>query len=222
MTPVAGAFEAAESGRFSFSVDFLTEPVSLVPSALLRPEAGAAAGTVVRALTFMGVGVPSDDLGRAIGSRSRSRGGGTILFANCAAVSPVVVFVPTEVVDEPRAFIVELLWRTFGRGVGSSPLVLLETADGRGLGVRPKREDSLRVACALSCKAVAGVFIPAVPLTESFRLIYPCNPLVNNASGGERKSTHHVQLLLFSFKGDIKLIGSLCLGVQFLLESDEL
>jgi len=167
MVFVAEAFEAAESGRFSF-VDLLTEPVSLVPSALFRPEAGATVGTAVRALRFAGVGVPSDDLGRAIGSRSR--GGGAMLFANRAAVSPVVVFVPTEVVDEPRALIVGL-WRTLGRGVGVSPLVLLETAEGRGLGVGPKREDSLRVACALSRKAVAGVFIPPVPLTESFRLI---------------------------------------------------
>src|SRR5258706_9608395 len=163
MVLVPEAFEATESGRFSF-VDLLTEPVSLVPSALLRPEEGAAAGTAVRALRFAGVGVPSDDLGRPIGSRSR---GGAMLFANCAIVSPVVVFVPTEVVDEPRA----LLWRTLGRGVGFSPLVLLETAEGRGFGVGPKREDSLRIACALSRKAVAGVFIPPVPLTESFRLI---------------------------------------------------
>jgi len=162
---VPGAFEAAESGRFSFSVAFLTEPVSLVPSALLRPST-AAAGTSVRVLTLVGVGVPSDDLGRTIGSRSR---GGAMLFANRAAVSPVVVFVPTEVVDERRALIVDL-WRTLGRGVGVS-LVLLETAEGRGLGVGPKREDSLRGACALSRKAVAGVFNPPVPLTESFRLI---------------------------------------------------
>ena len=160
----ADAFEAAESGRFSF-VDFLTAPVSLAPSALLRPEAGAAAGTAVCALRYAGVGVPSDDLGRAIGSRSR--GGGAMLFANCAAVSPVGVFVPTEVVDEPRT----LLWRALGRGVGVSPLVLLETTEGRGFGVGPKRDDSLRIACALSRKAVAGVFIPPVPLTESFRLI---------------------------------------------------
>ena len=164
MVFAAEAFEAAESGRFSL-VDFLTEPVSLVPSALLRPEAGPAVGTAVCALKFAGVGVPSDDLGRAIGSRSR--GGGAMLLANCAAVSPVVAFVPTEVVDELRAS----LWRTLGRGVGVSPLILLETPEGRGFGVGPKREDSLRIACALSRKAVAGVFIPPVPLTEPFRLI---------------------------------------------------
>jgi hypothetical protein len=103
---VAGALEAAESGRFSFSVDFLTKPVSLVPSALLRPEADASASSAVRASTPAGVGVPSDDLGRAIGSRSR--GGGAMLFANRAVVSPIVVFVPTEMVDEPRALIVDL------------------------------------------------------------------------------------------------------------------
>ena len=126
---VSGAFEAAaaESGRFSFSVAFLTEPVSLVPSALLRPEAGAADGIVVRALRFAGVGVPSDDRGRAIASCSRSRGG-AMLFANRAAVSPVVVFVPTDVVDAPRGLTVDL-WRTLGRGVGVSPLGLLETAE---------------------------------------------------------------------------------------------
>lgn len=170
----SGAFEAAaESGRFSFSVAFLTDPVSLVPSALLRPEAGPADGTVVRALRFAGVGVPSDDRGRAIPSCSWSRGG-AMLFANRAAVSPVVVFVPTDVVDAPRGLTVDL-WRTLGRGVGVSPLGLLETAEGRGLGVGPKREDSLRVACALSRKAVAGVFTPRVPLTESFRLIYSYN-----------------------------------------------
>src|SRR5258708_15189039 len=81
-----------------------------------------------------------------------------MLFANCTAVSPILMVVPTEVVDEARVLV--NLGRTLTRGVSVSSPILLETAEGRGLNAGPKRDDPLRVACALSRKAVTGVLMP--------------------------------------------------------------
>src|SRR5258708_31204968 len=126
-----------------------------------------------------------------------------MLFANCTAISPVLMVMLTEVVDEARVLV--NLGQTLTRGVSVSSPILLEMAEGRGLDVGPKRDDSLRVACALSHKAVTGVLMPPVPLSEYFRFVCPHKLLVSNASVGEDGRTRHVQLLLFSSKGDIKL-----------------
>src|SRR5260370_11890023 len=82
-----------------------------------------------------------------------------MLFANCTAVSPVLMVVLTEVVDEARVLV--NLGRTLTRGMSVSSPILLETAEGRGLDAGPKRDDPLRVACPLSRKPSTAPLMPS-------------------------------------------------------------
>jgi len=66
--------------QFSFSLEFLTELLSRIPSTLVLFKARAATGTVVRASTFACLGAPSGDLNRA--TDPRPRGGEEMPFAN--------------------------------------------------------------------------------------------------------------------------------------------